>query len=699
MRKSLSTPLLCAAFLGFITASLSFGQAERKPLLLQSPTVSKTQIAFAYGGSIWIVGRDGGEAQRLVTGTGLLSGPIFSPDGSMVAYTGNYDGNVDVYVVPASGGEPRRLTYHPDSDVALGWTPDGKSVVFRSTRSSYSRFEKLFTVSLEGSFPTELPLPMGVQTSFSPDGARLAYVPYWNRRLFAVDNYIAIKHYRGGKTSPIWIANLADSSIEKIPRENSNDFNPMWVGEKIYFLSDRNGPVRLFAYDTRSKAVTEVVHQNGLDLKSASAGPEAIAYEEFGSLHLYDLRSGQTRTIHVTVQGDMPQVRPHFEKVEKQIRNAGISPTGARAVFEAHGEILTVPAEKGDIRNITRSPAVADRDPVWSPDGRSIAYFSDESGEYALHVSDQNGMGTVKKIDPGQPPSFFYSPTWSPDSKIAYTDKRLNLWYVDLDHRTPVKVDTDLFDTPLHEFDVAWSPDNKWLTYTKQLENHLRAVFVYSVDNSKASQVTDGMSDALYPNFDRNGKYLYFTASTYMGLTSGWLDMTSIGHPVTRNVYVAVLAKDLLSPIAPESDEEKASAEKEKKEGDSSAAASDTDKEKSKDKDKKEEKKEPVKVAIDFENLSQRILALPIPARNYQGLAAGKEGTLYITEGPQVESDTGPPALTLQRFDLKTRKTEKLLDGISASRFQTTAKRCFTSKATIGSSPPQTSLPRGVKGN
>jgi tricorn protease len=573
MRKSLSTPLLCAAFLGFITASLSFGQAERKPLLLQSPTVSKTQIAFAYGGSIWIVGRDGGEAQRLVTGTGLLSGPIFSPDGSMVAYTGNYDGNVDVYVVPASGGEPRTLTYHPDSDVALGWTPDGKSVVFRSTRSSYSRFEKLFTVSLEGSFPTELPLPMGEQASFSPDGARLAYVPHWNRRLGAVDNYIAVKHYRGGKTSPIWIANLADSSIEKIPRENSNDFNPMWVGEKIYFLSDRNGPVRLFAYDTRSKAVTEVVHENGLDLKSASAGPEAIAYEEFGSLHLYDLRSGQTRTVHVTVQGDMPQVRPHFEKVDKQIRNAGISPTGARAVFEAHGEILTVPAEKGDIRNITRSPADADRDLVWSPDGKSIAYFSDESGEYALHVGDQNGMGTVKKIDLGQPPSFFYSPTWAPDSnKIVYSDKRLNLWYVDLDHPTPVKVDTDLFDTPLHEFDVAWSPDNKWLTYTKQLENHLRAVFVYSVDNSKASQVTDGMSDALYPNFDRNGKYLYFTASTDMGLTSGWLDLTSIGHPVTRNVYVAVLAKDLSSPIAPESDEEKASAEKEKKEGDSRAA-------------------------------------------------------------------------------------------------------------------------------
>ena len=222
--------------------------------------------------------------------------------------------------------------------------------------------------------------------------------------------------------------------------------------------------------------------------------------------------------------------------------NAHISPTGARAVFEAHGEILTVPAEKGDVRNLTNTPGVAERDPSWSPDGKSIAYFSDESGEYALHIRDQSGLGTVKKIDLGKPPSFFYAPTWSPDSKkIAYNDKRLNLWYVDVDHPTPVKVSTDRFDSPLQEFDVQWSPDSKWLTYTLQLENHMRAVFVYSLESQKATQVTDGMSDALYPVFDKNGKYLYFTASTNMGLTTGWLDMTSEAHPVTRSVYVAVL--------------------------------------------------------------------------------------------------------------------------------------------------------------
>jgi tricorn protease len=630
---------------------------DADPLLLQSPTVSKTQIAFAYGGDIWIVDRSGGDARRLVTGTGLESGPLFSPDGTLVAYTGDYDGNQDVYVVAAAGGEPRRLTFHPGTDVAVGWTPDGKQILIRSARSSYSRFEKLFTVPVEGGFPTELPLPMGVQGSYSADGLRIAYVPSWNRRLGAGPAYIAIKRYRGGHTAAIWIANLSDSSILKVPRDNSNDFNPMWIGDKICFLSDRNGPVTLFAYDTKTKEVKELLKNDGFDFKSAAAGPGAIVYEQFGSLHLYDLRSGKTTRIEVRVAGDMPQVTPHFEKVEKQILHAEISPTGQRAVFEAHGEILTAPAEKGDIRNLTHSPGVAERDPAWSPDGKSIAYFSDESGEYALHISNQDGLGPVRKIDLGQPPSFYYSPTWSPDNKkIAYSDKRLNLWYVDLDHPAPVKVDTDLFDSPLNQFDVVWSPDNRWLAYTLQLPNHLRAVFVYSLEARKATQVTDGMSDSLYPNFDKNGKYLYFTASTDMGLATGWLDMTSIDRPVTRSVYVVVLRKDLPSPIAPESDDEKAEEKKEDKSGQTA--------EQSKDKDK--ETKEPVKVTIDFENLGQRILALPIPERNYEGMTAGKEGILYLLEGPIVEPQGPPAGLLVQRFDLKTRKTERLLEGVRA---------------------------------
>lgn len=638
-----------------------FSQTD-KPLLVQSPTLSKSQIAFAYGGEVWIMSREGGEARRLVTGTGQLGRPIFSPDGSWIAYTGNYDGNLDVFVVPAAGGEPRRLTYHPGPDVALTWTPDGRQILFRSHRASYSDPDQFFTLPVRGGFPTELPLPMGYEASYSPDAARLAYVPafQWQPEW---------KHYRGGQTSRIWIANLSDSSIEKIPRQNSNDKNPMWVGTTIYFLSDRNGPVTLFAYDTVTQKVTEVVHNTGFDIKSASAGPGGIIYEQFGSLYLLDLASGKPQEIHVSVAGDMMQVRPHFEKVDpKQILHAGISPTGVRAVFETHGEILTVPAEKGDIRNLTRSPAVADRDPAWSPDGQWIAYFSDESGEYALHVRKQSGLGEVRKIDLGNPPSFFYSPTWSPDSnKVAYTDKRLNLWYLDLDHPTPVEVATDRFDSPLTELDPTWSPDSRWLAYTLQLENHLHAVFVYSLETGQRTQITDGMSDALYPQFDQNGKSLYFTASTDMGLTAGWLDMSSEAHPVSRSVYVVVLKKDLPSPLAPESDEEKS---KEATKAESSSADSGeeatSEEKKPEEKARAEKEKKPVHLEIDFENISQRVLALPIPARNYSGLIAGAEGVLYLLEGPQVDVEPGPTKLTLQRFDLKTRKTEKILEGLTA---------------------------------
>jgi len=560
-------------------------------------------------------------------------------------------------VMPAAGGEPRRLTYHPDPDVAVAWSPDGKRILFVSHRASSTDPSKFFTIPVEGGFPTEVPLPMADDGVFSPDGAKLAYVPafQWQE---------AWKRYRGGQTKAIWIVGLADLAVEKIPRENSNDFCPMWVGDKVYFLSDRGGPVSLFAYDTRSRQVAEVVKSQGLDIKWASAGAGAIVYEQFGSLHLLDLASGRNTAVTVRVAGDFPEARPHFAKLDgKKILSASISPTGQRALFEAHGEILTVPADKGDIRNITRTPAVADRDPSWSPDGKSIAWFSDESGEYALHVRDQNGLGDVKKIGLGSPPSFFYAPTWSPDSKkIAYSDKRLNLWYVDLAKGAPVKVDTDLFDGA--SFNQVWSPDSKWLAYTKQLPSHFHALFLHPVEAGKPTQVTDGMSDALFPAFDANGKYLYFTASTDVGLAAGG-DMSGLYRPVTRTAYVVVLKKDLPSPLAPESDEEKA--EDDKKEGAEKDKAADKGKDKDKDKDKDKEKpKEAVKVQVDFERISQRILALPIPARNYVALSAGKEGELFLGEAPQIPSFDGPPPLVIQKFVLKTRKTDKLLEGVSA---------------------------------
>jgi len=629
-----------------------------KPLLLRDPAVSKSQVAFSYAGSIWVANRDGGNVRRLTSG-GHEEKPSFSPDGSQVAFTGDYDGTHGVFVVSAAGGEPRRLTYHPaDADVQ-GWTPDGKRILFSSLRTAFaSGVIQLFTVPLEGGFATQVPLVRAAEGSISPDGARIAYVPnlQWQR---------AWKRYRGGQTKPIWIASLADSSVQaRIPRDNSNDCNPMWVGETIYFLSDRNGPMSLFAYDLKSQQVKQILKNDGFDIKSASATADAIVYEQFGSLHLLDLQSGNDRALDIRPVADLAEVRPHFLKIEpKRIRSAEISPTGARAVFGVRGEILTVPAEKGDIRNLTNTTDVVERDPAWSPDGKSIAYLSDESGEYALHIRDQSGLGEVRKINLGNPATFYYSPTWSPDSKkIGYTDKRLNYWYVDLDKKTPVKVDTDTYTDPAHSLQMVWSPDSRWIAYTKQLTNHLHAVFAYSLEQTKSFQLTDGMSDALYPAFDKDGKYLYFTASTDAALNTGWLDMTSLERPVTRNAYVIVLKKDLPSPLAPESDEEKA--KEAEKGGKDQKGEADKDKEKGKAKEEK-----PVNVEIDLEAIGQRILALPVPARNYDGLLAGKAGVLFLGEAPPVDPidfDEGGPATKIHKFDLKTRKTEQILDGVTS---------------------------------
>src|SRR5712692_4710188 len=303
-RESLAmTPWFNGVLVLFAAGTLCFAQPD-KPLLLQKPTINRTHIVFSFAGDLWSVSREGGDAERLTAGVGTETDPLFSPDGAQIAFTGEYDGNVDVYVLPAAGGVPRRLTYHPAFDFAVGWTPDGKQILFRSNRNSYSRFSRLFTLPVEGGgLPTELPLPAAEEGSSSADGSHLAYLPL--ARAFQ-----AWKRYRGGRTTPIWIANLANSSVEKVPRQNSNDFNPMWVGSKIYFLSDRNGPVTLFDYDTTTKKVAEVIHNTGLDIKSASAGPAAIVYEQFGEIHLYDLKAGKTHKVDIRVAGDMPEVRP-----------------------------------------------------------------------------------------------------------------------------------------------------------------------------------------------------------------------------------------------------------------------------------------------------------------------------------------------------------------------------------------------------
>ncbi len=643
------TKTICAAIallLGMVQAVFA-----ESGLLLRTPTMNRTTIVFSYAGDLWSVPREGGDARRLTSSPGAEIGPIFSPDGSMIAFTGEYDGNIDVYVMPAGGGVPKRLTYHPGPDVAAAWTPDGKKILFRSPREVENDGDRFYTVPVEGGYPAAVPLPMADEGSYSPDASKLAYVPVFQWQA-------AWKRYRGGQTKPIWLANLVDSSVQAIPRDNSNDFNPMWVGNSIYFLSDRNkGVVSLFEYKIASRKVEQLVQNDGLDLKSASAGPGGIVYEQFGGLYIYDFASRKSRSVKVNITGDFAEIRPHFRKIAApELLNPGLSPTGARAVFEAHGEIVSVPAEKGDFRNLTRSPGVEDRTPAWSPDGKWISWFSDESGEYALHIREQNGIGPVKTIALEDSHTFYYSPKWSPDSKkIAFTDKWLNLWYVDVDTGAKTKVDTNNWDGSQTDMNPVWSPDSRWIAYTKVLPTFYHVVLAYSLETGKPTQLTDGMSDAQSPAFDKNGKYLYFLASTDLGMAAGrgGGNMSAIGRPVTSNAYVMVLRKDLASPLAPESDDEnKPDAKKDENKD-----------QKSEDKAKD---KEPPKVSIDFDRINQRILALPIPARNYAGVAAGKEGFLFLLEFPEVWTKPEPRPGTLYSFDLLKRKIDKFSEGILA---------------------------------
>ncbi|MBS0417054.1 MAG: PD40 domain-containing protein [Proteobacteria bacterium] len=646
-----------------LVTQTSFAQSER--LLLRYPTISRTQIAFNYGGDLWIVGREGGDARRLTSGAGVETFPHFSPDGTLVAFTGEYEGNQDIYVIPAAGGVPRRLTYHPGAERALGWTPDGKQIVFASDGSSFRHHEEqLYTIAVEGGLPTELPLPIGDQAAFAPDGKHVAYVPHpqWQA---------AWKRYHGGQTWPIWIADLKDSSVSKLPRENSNDYNPMWVGDQIYFLSDRAGPVSLFVYDAQKQQVSEALHSDGFDFKTASASADAIVIEQFGAIRLYDLHTHQASTVNIRVSADLPTVRPHFVKVEpKHVVNFNISPSGARAVMEVRGEIFTIPTDKGDIRNLTRTPGTADRNPAWSPDGKSIAYFSDASGEYELYVRDQSGQGQARRIDLGDP-AFYYDPLWSPDSrKILYTDQHLNLGFVDLDTRARKHIDQDYYTGfQTAPFGTTWSPDSQWVAYTRQLISGQHAVFLYSLAQGKSFQVTDGMSDALFPAFDANGKYLYFTASTDIALTASGLDMSSDAHPTSRSVYLAVLNKDDPSPVAPESDEEKAAAQKDKDANKASPQHGEDEKNRAKAAGTGAGAK-PTPVKIDLDGIGQRIVALPIPMKNYTALRTGKTGVLFLAEGPPVITGNDGRSLpqVLQKFDLGKRKLDKFVDEINDYR-------------------------------
>ncbi len=665
-----------AAAAGFcLLAAASIASAEiSETRLLTQPAVSASHVAFVYAGDIWVSGADGQNVRRLTSDAGLESNPVFSPDGTLIAFSGQYDGNTDVFVVPVEGGTPKRLTWHPGADLVQCFSRDGKQITFTTPRAAFNpRYTQLFTVPVAGGVEAPLPIPAVARAVYAPDGKQMAYSPN-------PPEFLQWKNYRGGAVSRIHLYRPTDHAIEKIPQPESraNDVDPMWIGDTVYFRSDRNGEFNLFAYDTKSKAVTQVTTFADFGILNAAASDDRIVFEQAGYLHAFDLKTRQSRRLPIRVTGDFVELRPRFVKGAEYIRNAALSPSGARAVFEFRGEIVTLPAEKGDPRNLTSSLDANDRSPAWSPDGKQIAYFSDAGGEYALQLRPQDGKGEARKITlPGK--GFYDRPQWSPDStKIAYLDNSMSIYVLDVKSGASKKVAQEPHYGPIRTITYDWSPDSTWLAYTVNTKASIQRVHVYSPDQDKSFPITDGLSEAANPVFDRSGKYLYLLASTDAGPVRDWFAQSTADYRISSAIYVVVLRNDLPSPIAKESDEEKSTPPPTEtkttggvsldagEEADEDAAQQAADKpaqaaggdESAKKDEKKDDKAAPKPVRIDFEGLTYRVLDLPVPVGEYRSLRAGTEGQLYFLRVADGKN-------ALQKFDLTTRKTDTILPDIN----------------------------------
>ncbi|MEL7250260.1 MAG: PDZ domain-containing protein [Bacteroidota bacterium] len=623
--------LLCCLWLFGTTSLLAQGTQ-----LLRQPTVSADAIAFVYANDLWRVDRDGGQAIRLTTDDGYESLPHFSDDGQWIAFSAEYDGNTDVYIIPAIGGEARRLTWHPGRDFVQGWTPDGE-VLFRSGRASHpTQTNRLYAVSPKGGLPQSIGLPRAAYGEISSDGSRVAYVPItsWDPEW---------RNYRGGQAMPIWIVDLKTKELQRIPQPTQErHLDPVWWDGKVYYLSERDYASNIWMFDPATGAEEQMTFHKDFDVKSLDAFRDAIVYEQGGYLHLLDPITKTTEQVTVEVKGDFTFARPRWEDVRSQSwQNVQVSPNGKRALMEHRGEVFTIPKEKGTWRNLTNSPGEADRYPVWSPLGDQIAWFSDKSGEYELQVADQQGKVTNTFALPN--PTFYFRPVWSPDgSHIAYTDTDHNIWVVNLESGVSKKVDTDRYAHPNRAMNPVWSPDSKWIAYARQLESHFKAAFAYEVATERRIQLTDGMADVITPVWDQGGKYLYFMASTDYGLNSGWLDMSSYDPQVNRSLYCLVLSAEDSSPTYVESDEEEVETEEEVAKG----------------KDKEE-----VSVRIDPTGLAQRIVPLGLVEGNFIGLLSAPAGNVLV-----LERVDGSPGSKLHNYSLEKREAELYLEGIRAAQ-------------------------------
>jgi len=671
--------------------AVSVAQGVSEGRLMRFPDVTKDKIVFSYGGDLWLVPREGGMARRVTSHPGQELFGKFSPDGKWIAFTAQYDGNYNVYIMPSEGGEPKQLTFHPGGEPisermgiqneVITWTPDSKHIVYLTRRDTFNFWTgRLYSVSIDGGLPEPLPLDKGGLTSYSPDGSKIAY-----NRIFR--NFRTWKRYQGGMAQDISIYDFKSHTLEVVPHEDWTDTFPMWHGDTIYFDSDR-GPehrLNLYSYNLSSREIKQLTHFTEFDVNWPSLGADTIVFENGGFLYLLDLGTQQSHKLTIYLPGDRDLARKRWTNVSKLVTDFDISPDGKRGVLTARGDIFTVPAKEGSIRNLTRTPGIREKYAAWSPDGCWVAYISDRTGEDELYMTPQDGTGTEVRIT-FDGTMFRLPPVWSPDStKLAFADKSARLFYVDVKEKKPVQVDHGIYDDIT---DYNWSPDSHWVAYAKPSDNHNHnhVVFLYSLAEAKSTPVTTSASDSVGPYFDPEGKYLYFISNRDYNEVLGVYDF-EFANPKAGRVYIATLRADLPSPFLVLSDEvmavrppdvlvtptpgtpppvEVPQQTSKPKPSEPSPTPAGEQKAKAESAAEAEPGKRPPLqgLRIDLEGIENRIVALPIPPGNLQYLAAAKNLILYVVSPVQGLSGPLPgETFSLHAYDLKDRKDHVLLAG------------------------------------
>ncbi|MGV8963704.1 MAG: S41 family peptidase [Candidatus Saccharimonadaceae bacterium] len=635
--------------------------AQDEARLLRFPAISGNQLVFSYAGDLYTTGVNGGMARKLTSHNGYEMFPKFSPDGSEIAFTGQYDGNTEVFKIPASGGVPVRLTYGATlgrddigdrmgpNNIVMTWTPDGKNVVYRSRKQSFNDFKgQLYSVATTGGLSSEIPLTDGGFCSYSPTGDKLAF--NWVFREFRT-----WKYYKGGMADDIRIYDFKSGNVEKITDNISQDIIPMWIGKEIYYLSDRDRVMNLFAYDTETKATRKVTDFTDYDIKFPSNNDTHIAFEKGGFIYLFDVKTQESKKLTITIANDQPWARNEWKDASKNIRDGALSPNGERVVLSARGDVWSVPATNGITTNLTATSGVNERSADWSPDGKHIAYISDATGEFEIYMKKQDGSEKPVQLTNGNK-TYIFNLIWSPDSKkILFHNKKKELSYLDVDSKKVTVIETSDRSSG---FTYNWSPDSKWITYTRP-QADMTVVRLYNLDTKKSHEVTENWYESSSPSFSRDGKYLLFTSARDFNPVYSQTEWNHVYVDMSR-IYMITLAKDTPSPFAPENDVVKMGDE-EKNDSISDDKDKNKDKEKKKDKDNDKEIEKVVEVKIDLDGIQDRILSLPVSAGNYYGVT-GVNNKIYYNA--MSTSDKGSK---MKVYDLKEKKETELGENVNFS--------------------------------